>query len=112
MNVGLQNQIANPMCKRHNWIASSAHPLIITDMNTDLYNFFTVLNKAGNKNAAVMYCNNEVPDIKKKIINEHFSIIYFVHASDSLGRQAEIQFGDNAHSLIKDATFLTPQIWE
>ncbi len=93
-------------------IAGSSHPLIVTDMNTDLYNFFTVLNEAGNKNAAVMYCNSEVPDIKKKIANERFSVIYFIHASDSLGRQAQIQFGNNAHSLIKDVTFLNPQIWE
>lgn len=93
-------------------IAGSSRPLIVTDMNASLYKFLAVLNEAGNKNAAVLYCNNQVPDIQKKIANEHFSVVYFIHASDSLGKQAQIQFRNNAHSLIKDVTPLNPQIWE
>jgi hypothetical protein len=92
--------------------ANSSHPLIVTDMNTCMYNFFTILNEAGNKNAAVMYCDSAVPNLKKKIANENFSVIYFIHSSDSLGRQAQVQFGNRAHPLVKKVTPLNPQIWE
>lgn len=109
--------VTAPNCENYiqtaQMIAGSSRPLIITDMNdAGLYNFLTVMNEAKNKNAAVMYCNSNVPDIKNKIATENFSVIYFIHVSDSLGRQAQIQFGNKAHTLIQDVTPLNPQIWE
>ncbi len=93
-------------------IANASSPLIITDLNAGIYNFLTVLNESKNKSVSVLYCNGGLPDVMQKIGNKSFSVIYLIQSSDTLAKQAVVQFGNNVQALVKDVTPFNLQVWE
>lgn len=94
-------------------ISGSVHPLVITDFaGWGFTNFLAVLNESKQKNADIIYCKGDLPDMKEKIAGKGYSDIFVIQASNSLATKLKGQFGDNVFAQKKEVNPMSPQIWQ